>query len=414
MSSFSGIGSHLDQQPNHDQQQQQEQQLDYGLQYCLALHWFGCPNPCSSPDLCLYCHQAAQAINLAIHVPPRTGSQQQCYPRGLSQSWAHLPSQGVTTSSCNGRAISKTPATESRSLGQTSASSNQATTFTRNSGLPSLPEATYAQALRYPNRSATPYHVQPGTSTRPQQQAYYPGTSSQAAQVSLPTQTEEQEFHWRPARSPRPQSQFQRRSTRRSSFAHALARLSEENLVQTQTWNSIALQGPRIVMQDTGAGVGRLRLGIPLDEGYNSAIMSQGASSIRSTNSQRSERRKANALRVRNETFSFVCRFEDCGITFPDAAGLRRHEDRAHKAKDRRTYPCSYCDQKFHDPKDYRRHELTHSPVADRKSVNCRHPSCARTFTRLDNMSRHMRADHKVDSGIGMSQTSFSSNNSQL
>ena len=183
-------------------------------------------------------------------------------------------------------------------------------------GPSSVADTTYAQALRYPNRNFTPYYVQPTGDMYTQQQARPSAARRQLPHSRTPSRSRIQEFEWRVSRAERPQNRIDHRSSRRSSFSSALAQLPEEGPFQAQP-------GGSMIHQKNVAGVGRLRLGIPPDEGYTSAVVSQGTPSMRSTNSQRSERRTGNALRVSDETFSFTCRFEECGTTFPDAGSLR-------------------------------------------------------------------------------------------
>jgi hypothetical protein len=70
---------------------------------------------------------------------------------------------------------------------------------------------------------------------------------------------------------------------------------------------------------------------------------------------------------------------------------LFRHHTRYHIRSSDRPYKCDECGHGFLHKKDLDRHMPRHT---GQKLFRCSVPSCTKTYTRKDNLSRHMRHDH--------------------
>ncbi|KAF2163980.1 hypothetical protein M409DRAFT_57082 [Zasmidium cellare ATCC 36951] len=134
----------------------------------------------------------------------------------------------------------------------------------------------------------------------------------------------------------------------------------------------------------------------------NSTPASPGAMSVRSGSSHQS-RRTGSALRDPN--LPHHC--PRCGATFAKFDDLRRHGTRTHSEVWERPHHCSEpgCPWAFVHPKDLRRHEKSHQANAtvNPERFYCQFEDCTRSYTRSDNLQRHMNKDHYVDSGLGYS-----------
>ncbi|KRX09277.1 hypothetical protein PPERSA_05946 [Pseudocohnilembus persalinus] len=89
----------------------------------------------------------------------------------------------------------------------------------------------------------------------------------------------------------------------------------------------------------------------------------------------------------------YVCRFEECGKTYPDSSSLKKHM-LTHGAK---TFICQVegCGKKFVDNSKLRRHQLVHTGErthTGEKPYMCRYPGCDKRFTQSSNLSAHEKS----------------------
>jgi uncharacterized C2H2 Zn-finger protein len=87
-------------------------------------------------------------------------------------------------------------------------------------------------------------------------------------------------------------------------------------------------------------------------------------------------------------TNSYPC--SRCNEMFRLRGELNKHWNRKHEKR----FSCAVqgCDQAFHLRADLIRHTKTHDVQAD---ITCDYDGCSRTFSREDNMKRHVREAHK-------------------
>ena len=88
-----------------------------------------------------------------------------------------------------------------------------------------------------------------------------------------------------------------------------------------------------------------------------------------------------------------------------DTRSERDHHERKHVPKDQRAHSCDYCGKTFHFPKDLNRHIIA---VHHGTRVIC--PHCAKAYSRMDNLKRHIKTQHKyAQSSRSASQMSANS-----
>lgn len=117
---------------------------------------------------------------------------------------------------------------------------------------------------------------------------------------------------------------------------------------------------------------------------------------------------------------SYVYQCELCAFKSPSPSGIQHHKKYRHS--DERPFNCQFCDAKFKSKSDLRKHIDTHSSETPFKCPLCsfecrcchtlnRHQKivhenskqiyechvCDRTFTRGNNLSRHLTKTHKLD-----------------
>ncbi|KAF2821711.1 hypothetical protein CC86DRAFT_358692 [Ophiobolus disseminans] len=87
-----------------------------------------------------------------------------------------------------------------------------------------------------------------------------------------------------------------------------------------------------------------------------------------------------------DQASSYPC--SSCDLTFERPSQLTQHQARKHV----RRYKCNECEKAFHLNADLLRHKRTrHSPET---LHGCPHEVCSMTFTRQDNLQRHIRRTH--------------------
>lgn len=93
------------------------------------------------------------------------------------------------------------------------------------------------------------------------------------------------------------------------------------------------------------------------------------------------------------QTATYAC--SNCELEFERKSLLTQHEARKHI----RRFKCEKCDMAFHLNADLKRHKETkHRTAFD--FLECPHTDCNETFTRQDNLQRHLRKIHGSTSSL--------------
>jgi hypothetical protein len=159
--------------------------------------------------------------------------------------------------------------------------------------------------------------------------------------------------------------------------------------VQDQTSDPIQETFPQ-AFHDDGATLPHSFCEIPSDAPYSPASIPIGESSSPETMDERKFKKYPIARLKKNEFVKngkFLCNNAECQMTFDN-----NRERNNHLRKHEKPFHCSWpgCQFKNSWRKDIIRHYDTHY---SQKTIPC--PRCYETFTRHDNLERHIKETHE-------------------